>query len=376
MFSQPKGDQPALQTPRMSLEVYNEQKNVAIQQLRGFFEVVVAPAEAPEKDDYGDVDILVQGPKVDFTWHQVASTLNARRAFHNGDSHSFAIPINDTTYAQVDVHICAPSFVEWECFLDSYGDLMQIMGRFLRPLGLTATDKGLHVRIAEIESRNRKSSMLYLSHSVEDVLGFLGLDIQQYRKGFESLEDLFSWFIGGKFFHPSAITVNNESANDRQRMRKRPMFRMFNDEWLPRNADRWGDKQPSPREDILCQALACFGRRAEYEEKVAAWNAEKDEEELWSNIAAVISGEGQRDINIVIRGLKRWVYFDPEGHPSVRNEAEMDPEQQPCWTSHLRQVGNGAAAGLSKDSLFEWVCEHWQEVKGLEKDRISTAKFR
>lgn len=377
-FSQPRGDQPALQTPRMNLEVFTRIRDVAIQQLREFFETVISPAEAPEKPDYGDVDILVQEPKRDFAWEEVASTLNARRAAHNGDTHSFAVPIDDDvavgTYAQVDVHVCSSGFIEWECFLDAYGDLMQIMGRFLRPLGLTATDKGLHVRIAEIEPWNRKCSMLYLSHAVEDVLEFLGLDIQQHRNGFGSLEDLYSWFIGNKFLHANAFKANVENANDRQRMRKRAMFREFNDEWIQENAHRWGNRQPSTREDVLQQALVYFGKEAEYEEKVAAWNAKREEEELWSNIAAVISGEGQGDVNIVIRGLKRWVYFDDDCQPSVCKEAEMDLLQQPRWASQLKQVDGGV--GTSKDCLLDWVRKHWREVKKLEKDRVAILKVR
>jgi hypothetical protein len=355
----------------MSLEVYSRTRDFVIDKLQEFFEVVLAPAEHPEKADFGDVDTLVQTPRDGFTWQKVASSLDARKSAVNGVTHSFAVPIDDDNFAQVDVHVCPAGFIEWECLQGAYGDLWQIVGRFLRPLGLTATNRGLYLRVPEVETENRNSSMIYLTHDVSKTLDFLGLDEEQYRRGFESMEELYSWCASGKFFYVDASRSLASNSNDRQRMRKREMFRMFNDEWLPRNLHRWENRQPVTRERVLQQALIYFGKEREYEEKLSAWKAEQEETELWSEVARTIIDQGQADPKLVIRGLRRWVAFT-KCQPNLREEPEMDVDSQPRWASQLKAGDNDA--GLSKASLMEWVREHWREVKRLEKGRVEEAK--
>ncbi|EFW19579.1 hypothetical protein D8B26_007788 [Coccidioides posadasii str. Silveira] len=393
VFSEPRGDQAALRTPRMSEAVYIRTRDFCIDKLRQSFEVVVAPPEAPGKLDYGDVDTLVQGLRPGFTWEEVGKRLNSVRTVRNGETRSFAVPIvcsdgdgddgEEDTYAQVDVHVCRPGFMEWECLLDSYGDMWKIVGKFMRPLGLTATDKGLHVRIAEIEPFNRAYSMVYLTHSPMDVLDFVGLDVERYQRGFKTLDELYGWCASAKYFHRDAHSSGLETSNDRQRKRKRPMYRNFVDEWIPRNAELWQDKKPASREDVVQQALLRFGKQAEYKERVTAWRYKREEEELWSEVGCVIAEECSTNVNIVLRGLKRWVRFtngDGDGRSAndepvrlvLRTEAEMDPDRQPRWASQIsHELGDNP---LSKAELLEWVRKHWQEVKVLEKGRVAAAK--
>jgi hypothetical protein len=350
----------------MSLEVYNRTRDFVVDKLQEFFEVVIAPAEHPEKADFGDVDTLVQTPRDGFTWQKVASSLNARKSAVNGVTHSFAVPIDDHNFAQVDVHVCPAGFIEWECLQGAYGDLWQIVGRFLRPLGLTATNRGLYLRVPEVEEQNRNRSMIYLTHDVSKTLDFLGLNEEQYRRGFGSMEDLYSWCASGKFFYVNASRPLTSNSNDRQRMRKREMFRKFSDEWLPRNLHRWDDRQPVPREQVLQQALTYFGK-----EKLSEWNAEQEEAGLWSEVSATIIDQGQADPKLAVRGLRRWVAFT-SCQPYLCEEPEMDVLNQPRWASQLRTADNDN--GIPKDSLMQWVRQHWREVKHLEKGRVAEAK--
>lgn len=391
IFSEARGDLPALQTPRMTEAVYTHIKDLCTKQLQPFFAGVVVPAEAPDKTDYGDVDFLVETPVEGFTWEAVEQSLNAHRTVKSGESRSFAVPITfseDTdadididVYAQIDVNLCRPGFLQWERLLDSHGDMWQIIGRFLRPLGLTATGKGLHVRISEIEALNRVESMLYLTHDVGRTLEFLGLDVQRYQAGFTTRDDLYRWCISGRFFHPTSLKRDLQTSNDRQRMRKRPMFRDFNDEWMPLNDHLWPDKEPVPREEVLVQALAWFGREEEYELKVAAWRLEQAEGDLWAEIMGIILEGPSKNVNIVLRGLRRWVGFDfttdADGtrtrRPVLRAEAEMDADRQPRWVSQLSSKDDDVQA-FTKDTLLEWVRENWRKVKSLEKGRVEAAK--
>ncbi|KAK2740110.1 hypothetical protein FQN57_006225 [Myotisia sp. PD_48] len=387
IFSVPKGNQPALLTPRMSLNDYVRTRAFCISKLQQAFKEVITPPEAPGKLDFGDIDFLTQAFLPKYEWKDVGQLLQARRSSKNGDTCSFAVAIppstpnddsknddNSETYAQVDIHICHPGFLEWECLLDSYGDMWQIVGKFLRPLGFTATDKGLHLRIEEIEPWDRTFSMVYLSHNVTDVLRFLGLDFDHFNRGFETVEELYGWCAGGKYFHLDAI--NTTTSNDRQRMRKRPMFRNFIDIWAVQNSHIWRDKVLPQRSEVARDALVHFGKQTEYDEKITVWGLAKEEEKLWGEVASVIPVQSPTSLRLVLRGLKRWVGFTANVEnspvkPILRTEPEMELDHQPRWASQIRAEEENS---LSKDVLFEWVLEHWMEVKAMEKARVATAK--
>ena len=71
--------QPTLQTPRMPLEKYNELKQIYIQRLSSYFtnaKSIETAIEAPEKRDYGDIDILIFDDGV-VDWAAVASHIGA-----------------------------------------------------------------------------------------------------------------------------------------------------------------------------------------------------------------------------------------------------------------------------------------------------------
>ena len=79
-----------------------------------------------------------------------------------------------------------------------------MLGTTIRPFGLTANAKGLHVRIEEIELLDRKRSTIYLTKDPREVCQLLGLDGERTgldedgvvlggdgtnRKGFHNMEE-------------------------------------------------------------------------------------------------------------------------------------------------------------------------------------------
>ena len=61
-------------------------------------------------------------------------------------------------------------------FHHAFGDLWNLLGTTIRPFGLTANEKGLHIRIEEIELLDRKRSMICLTNDPREVCHLLGLD--------------------------------------------------------------------------------------------------------------------------------------------------------------------------------------------------------
>lgn len=68
---------------------------------------------------------------------------------------------------------------KWQLFHHAFGDLWNLLGTTIRPFGLTANEKGLHVRIEEIELLDRKKSMIYLTKDPLEVCQLLGLDAER-----------------------------------------------------------------------------------------------------------------------------------------------------------------------------------------------------
>lgn len=110
-FSSGSPGKPPLKTPRMSPAVYKHVKAQCISDLKKLgFSRVATPIEAPEKDTFGDVDILVCLEETSFppvpqfdvsTWDRVGKSLHSERSHYEArigpdkqriiDNMSFAI---------------------------------------------------------------------------------------------------------------------------------------------------------------------------------------------------------------------------------------------------------------------------------------------
>ncbi|KAJ2901568.1 hypothetical protein MKZ38_001701 [Zalerion maritima] len=223
-----------LETPRMPPEVYNLVRQQCVETLHALYSVVTVPVEGPEKKSHGDIDIMVAEPKALYQEQKSVSDntlagytaktdtspldaiihlLNPERALKthakDGDSANLAMPwpshllpsatddtTDDTTskifesiqrskkenhhgklYIQVDVRICSSAEdLHWRAFKHAHGDIWNLLGTMIRPYGLTADERGLTIRIEEMEKLSQKRSRVVLSNKPCDVLEFLGMD--------------------------------------------------------------------------------------------------------------------------------------------------------------------------------------------------------
>jgi hypothetical protein len=96
-------------------------------------------------------------------------------------------------------------------------------------------------------------------------------------------------------------------ANDRLRMKKRPMFMKWYEGYLQEHKeDAPGRSAGTDREEVIEEAKAVFGVEGEYEEKRAKALRAMGVERLWSDIRNGLPVEGLR-IGVVMRGVKREV---------------------------------------------------------------------
>ena len=251
-----------------------------------------------------------------------------------------------------------------------------MLGRLQRPLGLTATDRGLHVRIAAIEARNRRAAMLFLTRDPAAVMAFLGLDARRFERGFATEDEVFAWVARGRFFASGLLLLGRgrteeggEKAADRARVAKRAMYARFVGEWAPAHPEAFGaGGREWGREEVLVEALEWFGGdvRGVYDGMVQENEAVVRAEALMERIRAALPVEGDR-MGLVLKGVKRWVGF-------VDGRLFLRPEDQEL----------GAIAGLpewirlvrteDEEGVVQFVLGHWETLLLREKKRASNMK--
>ncbi|ATY66185.1 hypothetical protein A9K55_001486 [Cordyceps militaris] len=335
-----------LRTPRMLPSLYHAQKRRCQALLRQVYVHVDSPIDGPAKKDFGDIDFLVfqrrpeapppPPPAIEHAkpgselMNEMAALLGAvRTIFNPGEvSSNLAIPwpagaedqvseeavvegeaatADEKKYIQVDIRI-SPSLEahRWMLFKHAHGDLWNVVGSLVRPYGLTVDDKGMSVRIREIEAVNKTRAKVHLTSDPARVLDFLGLP----RTGahartwldtpFATHDALFEYaaLCRVMYITPAATDAANHDEghnllkdlrslkhNDRQRMRARPAFRRWIDDFVPRcrREGRFAT-QRTRRAELTEDALDAFGVRDEFERRREAFLRERQREHIWNGV--------------------------------------------------------------------------------------------
>ena len=377
-----------LTVPRLPHDLYNKIRSQCHEVLIDFYEDVFTPAEAPSKRDHGDIDFMVARPKtmhkgkpVTHAEQEIAKALNAVQVkkVSGSKTRHYAVPYpkssedekNEELYAQVDVHVVPnPDFLAWELFLNSWGDLMQIIGVLNRPIGLTVNDRGIYVRIPEIEPTNRKKAMVFLTSSPTDMLCFLRLDVDQYERGFTTNEEVFEWCLNGGLY--PAPKQHDETANDRTRIRKRVMFTECMREYYPKHKDRlWpATRRTWTREEVLEEALNTFPQaRLGYELAMSEHAREGFSRDVLASMAEVGQSLGAepKEIAEVVRGSKRFVDY-VKGDWVLSGVALHDAVALvPDWMEYI-------TLEQEKVEFLAWLKQNWRGIHERERDRMRVGK--
>lgn len=355
--------------PRMSPDLYQRMIAEYQPKLEALFKRVVVPRDAPNKADHGDIDFLVGGTLVttrgDDLWKLVEGILAADHREMRGQSQSYAVPHPNITcaYVQIDIELApgegtlgAADLFEWTQFMKGDADLLQIIGIAHRPLGLVCNDRGLHVRLEEIEPHDKQKALLFLTRDPDQAMRFYGLDTEKYRLGFTSETDLFDWVAEGRFFSSEVFKQRVEKSTDKSRQLKRPMYRHFVEDYMPAH-DSVG-KEIWKRQEVLREAIMHFDVQTEYNRKMAVHNAAEEEARLWLEIKAVLPAN-DKALKAASRALRRWVVFT-NGRPIIDDRPMAFTQQHVRWSDHV-----GAD---NKEDVLQWVALNWREVKSRDRN--------
>ncbi|CZR61771.1 uncharacterized protein PAC_11668 [Phialocephala subalpina] len=379
-------------TPRMPQAVYRMVCDALISHLRLYYTEVKSPIEAPEKLDHGDVDLLVHGPlQSGFDPAKTPKSEVARNIAHEIAAQEWLVgntgqPINfaikwpshagarvhpgpnavvtqdlvaeegETRHIQLDVHIChSYEDFRWEYFHSAHGDLWNILGTTIRKFGLTVNNKGMYLRIPDIEQSDRKKSMIFLTADPVRILDFLGVDKIKWFQPFDTKKEMFEYATGCRMFwikeeseledgelEGDVVGESNNTSqtggetgkkhlkhNDRQRMGKRPIFKEWILEYIPQlRSEGKFLKQLITREEVRDEAFATFGVERVYTERLTEWKLTTHNDQLWRQI---IKGNVPEDMDpqrraATIREIKSIIVNGEEFEGSVPEAAIKDAE--------------------------------------------------
>lgn len=206
----------------------------------------VTVREAPEKESFGDLDVLyVRDLNVDL--QELARIfLKSREFVCNGDVMSC-----DYNDFQIDFIACKDiDDLNMRMAYYSFGDAGYILGLLCHSHGVKFGQQGLWVQFKD----NLKS--IRLSNSPSEIFAYLDIDYDRWLRGFDTLQELFDIIVSSKRF--SAKYFKNLSKNRIQDRRDRHMFRAFMDYALTFSDEE--AREPISQDD----AIDHFGKRQEY----------------------------------------------------------------------------------------------------------------
>ncbi|KAH9854649.1 hypothetical protein C2E23DRAFT_893954 [Lenzites betulinus] len=287
--------------PRMPPTVYNVLKATLLPPLQPLYSHVLVAPEAPEKADYGDLDIVVSGPRDGLTADDVKAALRATHSVALGGNRisNFAVPVGafpdvarawrgasasgqsigfdpevtiatddseSDVFIQVDVNVCADEAqFERTVFYTSYGDMGLMLGLIAQTAGLSFGIFGLKLA----EPIGSPSQTYYLSSSMSDILAFLGLSMERWKRGFATQDEVIQWVATSPLAASFAARLKSGESKllPKEKGDGRPMRQKFISFLKQHEFDTATDSvftSPSDREKKMHEALRYFGKDKEY----------------------------------------------------------------------------------------------------------------
>lgn len=425
---------PSLKTPRMDPKTYQSLKEQYTQLLWTSLpnsRSIATAIEAPEKPDYGDVDIVVISDH-DVDWATVAAEVgavawvnrgtddkpNCSLAVHIDGSRSIHPPVkyiqtsenhplqlkpskevDDKDYAQIDVVKIGSALEDWTSFYSSYGDLAGMLGRIVTNFGFDVTEMGLRLRLKEWDDSSleewehfkprKDEGKMMISTNPDKVMEFFGLNVKRYREGFQTREEIFQWLSESELACHDCLERERTVAPTREEKKMdRSMFNEFLKVWLPAHLKARkaasSNKENAPeeasrtstsklREQYLEAAFSRFGKEKEYStlhQRFLHKRGIATAEDRLRPIIAMHSRKQKSALTEMVRAFRRNVEFR-DGEPQILPSQRQDSES--LLHTFLDQTGRELQ---DRDAVDEWVKVHFDTVKDTERKRMDEQKKR
>lgn len=183
-----------------------------------------------DKADFGDLDILLSSDALagaDWTEvrDRIATDLGITTTKSTG--HVFS-----TVYEnfQVDFFLRKARFFESTYQFLCFNDIGNLIGKICRRFNLKYGEQGLAYVFRRQDEHYKKD--LPISADLSAIFGFLGLDHQQWLKGFANRDEMFHWVVESPYF--SVVPYQQQSKTFEKRAKERATIQAFL-AWLEAN---------------------------------------------------------------------------------------------------------------------------------------------
>lgn len=182
------------------------------------------------KESFGDVDILYTGSVL--TKERLLEIFpDTKAVYKNGTVISF-----EYKNFQVDLIWSSYDTLFYAKGYYSYNDICgNLVGCIAHKFGLKHGHDGLYLPIRDGD--NMFASIL-LTVDIEKTYRMLGLDVERFRKGFETREEGFDWVSKSPYYDPEIYKLENRNTIARVRDKKRITYNAFlrwGEEWSKTN---------------------------------------------------------------------------------------------------------------------------------------------
>ena len=258
------------------------------------------------KADFGDLDILVSLPGFDV--NRAAAAIGAVEVVPNGPTTSMGILVREHLGAvagnvfQVDLIESTEEAFDFAYAYSSFNDLGNLIGRTAHRSGLVHRHDGLFYYM---RNGSHKFAEICLTRDYDEALRFLGYDPARFHQGFDTLEQIFEYVSGSKYFNRDIFLLENRNAKSRIRDRKRHTYMSFL-KWCEARPDLPAFQYPDDKAAWLPLVAEQFPHfRAEYDRALAA-QAELNASRARCNgeWVASITGLSAKPLGILMKHLK------------------------------------------------------------------------
>lgn len=173
------------------------------------------------KESHGDMDIMLcNDGTLGNIRDRIVEYFKPGQIVCNGNVYSF-----DYKELQIDVIPTSPN--NWDAavtFFD-YDPSGNLMGKIAHKFGLKYGFTGLVYPYRD--AQGVEFADIKVSTNDVKIFDFLGLDYNRYACGFNTMQEIFDYIAGSKYFDPQNFMMENLNHIDKKRNRKRPSYRGF-----------------------------------------------------------------------------------------------------------------------------------------------------
>lgn len=256
------------------------------------------------KESYGDMDVLIDSKFLPQNYvEEILEEFGCNDHVKNGNCLSF-----DYRQFQIDLIATKPEEFNTSKEYYAWSDLGNLLGRIAHSMGLKLGHDGLSYNW-RIDTYQFKNEVLLTEF--KDILPVLGYSWERYKKGFDTLQDIFEFVVSSPFFNKDIFMLHNRNNAARTRDRKRKTYMEFL-KWLETRDDLESYPKAAHKDDWLPFLFSRIkGFEETYQRVKIEWNnAVEYKRKFNGDIVKEYTGLEGKELGVFMQWVKRFEYHD------------------------------------------------------------------